>query len=218
MSFIVEYPFSVDIILCLVLIVCWIIGAHRGFLKSLMSVAILGVSLGGAAWSASHLTEPVVAWLQPKVMERIIDKLAPGMGSLSGITMRNVPRSAIGSKLQDMLDTAQVTAHTAVTDAVTAVLTQVVHVCVFVVAFVVLLALLWLITRPLEAASKLPAVHGIDAFGGGLLGLLMGVVLVFILTWVCRRFGWLTADVVARTYITRYFTGSGLMELITALH
>ena len=217
MSVIAEHPYIIDIILVLVLVISWIIGAHRGFLKSLMGIAVLGVSLAGASWSAAHLTQPVVDWLKPTVLQRVIDQFLPQGGSLSGVTMRSVPSSALSSKLQDMLDTAQVTAQTAVTDAVTSVLTQVVHASVFVVAFLVLLAVLWLITRPLEAASKLPAIHSIDAVGGGILGLLLGVLLVFILTWVCRRFGWLTAELVSQTYITRYFTGSGFMELITAL-
>ena len=220
MSVITQHPYVIDIVLVLVLVVSWLIGAHRGFLKSLMSIAVLGVSLAGASWSAAHLTQPVVDWLKPTVLQRVIDQFLPQGGtsdSLSVVTMGSVPAGTLSDKLQDMLNTAQVTAQTAVTDAVTAVLTQVVHAVIFVVAFLVLLAVLWLITRPLEAASKLPAIHSIDAVGGGILGLLFGVLLAFILTWLCRRFGWLTAEMVSRTYITKYFTGSGFMELITAL-
>ena len=134
MSVITEHPYIIDMILVLVLVVSWIIGAHRGFLKSLMSIAVLGVSLAGASWSAAHLTQPVVDWLKPTVLQRVIDKFLPQGGSLSGVTMRNVPSSALSTKLQDMLDTAQVTAQTAVTDAVTSVLTQVVHACVLLLS------------------------------------------------------------------------------------
>ena len=59
----------------------------------------------------------------------------------------------------------------------------------YTVSFTVLSVLLHLLVRGLNLVFRLPGLHGLNALGGGLLGLLEGALLLFLAAWVMRLLG-----------------------------
>ena len=226
----IDTPLLLDIALCIILLVAFIIGAKRGLLKSLLGVAIFGVSFVGASWCANELAAPVTAWIQPKVEQRILEQLsqrqfggemskAMGALDLNSLDLQSIDLSSLHlgglmDKLKNVLLEIQASGGTMVSGALKQMLTQVVHAALFLVIFLVLLLVLWLVTRPLKLATYADAFRTADAVAGGVLGLAGGVIVIFVVAWVARKLGFITADMVAQTRVTRYFIGGDFLNAV----
>jgi hypothetical protein len=65
---------------------------------------------------------------------------------------------------------------------------------------------------------RLPGLHGLNALGGGALGLAEGVLLVFLAVWVLRRLGVsFDAAPLAEAHILRIFTENTPLSLLSLL-
>lgn len=224
-------PLLLDIALCVILLAGVIIGAKKGLLCSMLGVIIFVAAFVGASWCSNQLTEPVTNWVQPKVEQRIVEKMgfqpapeATSMGGLdlSALGLGDLPLdkldlNGLGGRLKDLLTGAKATGETMLSGAIRQIVTQVVHAALFLVAFLALLLVLWLITRPLKLATYVSAFKMVDTVGGGFLGLIGGIIAAFVAAWVARKLGLISADAVAQTHIVRRFLSgeilSGLMNL-----
>ena len=84
-------------------------------------------------------------------------------------------------------------------------LEPVIHAAIYLLTFLLLLLLLWLMGKILRIVEKLPVIHSCNQFGGALLGLLCGAIVVSVLLWAGGVFGWLTPDTVQQGYFAKYF-------------
>ena len=114
--------------------------------------------------------------------------------------------------MQQITDTGAA-AVDAVADSVTL---SIAHAAVFVAAFLVLVLALWLAMLPLKLMTKLPGLHALNTVGGAALGLVWGVLLVFLVVWALRRFGWLiTPELVEHSWLLRFFANNSPLDLLT---
>ena len=67
-----------DVAIAAILLLCLIIGGRRGFIRSLLSVVILVVSLVGGSIAANVLADPVTEWVTPRVERYMLDRLTNG--------------------------------------------------------------------------------------------------------------------------------------------
>ena len=89
---------------------------------------------------------------------------------------------------------------------------------VFLVSFVVLLVVLTLLIKPLELATKLPGLRTLNALGGGLLGLIKGVLLVFCAVWILRKLQLLiTPQLMEESMFLPFFVNRSPLSLLTGL-
>ena len=57
----------------------------------------------------------------------------------------------------------------------------------YMISFVLLSLALHLLVRMLDAVLRLPGLHGLNAFGGGMIGLAEGALLLFLAVWTLRQ-------------------------------
>lgn len=207
-----------DAAIALVLILCLAVGWHRGLLLSLCGLAVVIVAYVGAGFTADTLSTPVSDLLQPKLAETIESGLAqhlslnaqPAEDPLSALKDMGGLYAWAADQLEDTQQEIGQTISNSVTrvavDAATAVAQRLAHSILFVLAFLVLFLLLTLLLHALNLVAKLPGLHFCNALGGGLIGLVKGVLYVFVAVCLLQIFGkLLTRDVLAKTYLTRYF-------------
>ena len=92
-----------DILVLAALIAAAWLGAKRGLLKSLAGLLIVVVALLGASWAADHLTEPVAQWIEPRVTQRVEQKIEESHAADAGQMLQAL--SFRGDSLQKLLDT-----------------------------------------------------------------------------------------------------------------
>ena len=210
-----------DILVLAALIVAAVVGARRGLLKSLAGLLIVVVSLLGAAWAADHLSEPVMRWVEPRVtqrVEQIVQNSQPADASqmLQALSFR-------GDGLQKMLNNVQQqvqeTGETLIRAVVLSVTRSVADTVVYAVSFLVLLALLWLLMKPLNAiVTRLPLISTVNGLGGAALGLVCGGLTLFVAVWAMQRFGWLlTPELIDGTTLLKFFATQTPLGLLAAL-
>ena len=71
-----------DIAIAAILLLCLIVGGVRGFISSLLSVAVFAAALLGSAILANALADSVSDWLTPRVEQYVLDRLTNGHGHL----------------------------------------------------------------------------------------------------------------------------------------
>lgn len=188
-------PLLADIIVGIALLIALIIGAKRGLLKSLISVAVIGLSLLGATWCAKNLTEPISQWIMPKIEKRIIQ------GSpLANLNLK------VPDFLNGLLENLQETGHTFLAEKIGELVRPVVYAAVYLVAFLLLLVLLRLVGKLLRIMEKLPILKTCNRLGGAVLGLAGGAVIVSVILWAAGRFNWLPPEALQDSYFAKYFT------------
>ena len=88
----------------------------------------------------------------------------------------------------------------------------------FVSLLLVLLLVLSLLIKPLELATKLPGLRTLNALGGGLLGLIKGLLLVFFAVWVLRKLQLLiTPQLMEESMFLPFFVNNSPLSLLTGL-
>lgn len=98
---------------------------------------------------------------------------------------------------------------------VDSVMESFVYMILFVLSFAALSLLLHLVARVLDIAMKLPGVHLLNGLGGALVGLIQGVLLIFLAIWLlrCLRVSFDT-EVVAQTRLLSFFTSHSPLDLL----
>ena len=210
-----------DILVLAALIAAAWLGAKRGLLKSLAGLLIVLVALWGASWAADHLTEPVAQWIEPRVTQRVERKLEESHAVDAGQMLQAF--SFRGSGLQKMLDTVhqrvQQTGETVSRAGAQSIARSVAGTAVYVVVFLILLALLWLLMKPLNAiVTRLPLISTVNGLGGAALGLVCGGLTLFVAVWAMQRFGWLlTPELIDGTTLLKFFATQTPLGLLAAL-
>jgi uncharacterized membrane protein required for colicin V production len=209
-----------DVVIALLLVAAAAIGAWKGLVKSLAGVIIVVTAFIGASFVANALAEPVAQWLGPVIEERIVEKLttentADAQSMLEAFHFD-------GESLQQMVDevtgkvkeTGMELLH-AVTDSVAY---SVAYAAVYLVAFLLLLLVVWLLLKPVHLLVKLPVLRTVNTLGGGALGLVWGMLLVFLAVWLLQRFDiLLTPDMVEDSALLRFFATNSPLSLLTSL-
>ncbi len=209
-----------DIVIALALVLTAAIGAWKGLVKSLAGVIIVVAAFIGASFVANAFAEPVAQWLGPVIEEHIVEKLttentADAQSMLEAFHFN-------GESLQQMIDEVTGTVKETGMELLHAVTDSVAHsvayAAVYLVAFLVLLLVAWLLLKPVHLLVKLPVLRTVNALGGGVLGLIWGALLVFLVVWLLRRFDLLlTAEMVDGSLLLQFFANNSPLSLLTSL-
>ncbi len=209
-----------EMILIAVLILSALWGAHKGLVESIGGVARIIASFFGAAWAADVLAEPLSGWVRPMVETALQDKIAGiGMDNMEETlqsfllmpdhlteTIREILNSVVNQGMSVAAATAESISH------------SVAYAVVYVVAFIILMIVLWLAMKPLQLMTKLPGLHLLNWLGGGAIGLVWGVLLVFLAVWAMTQFDlFLTPQMVEESQILQFFVYNSPIKWITSL-
>ncbi len=215
-----------DVIIVAVILLALIIGAKSGLLQSLAGVIVLVCSAIGASFAARFLANPLAQQLQPMLSEGLTEKLGqtgqPAAATVadarqmlekfgfSGESLENLAKEIVrrvGETGQTMADTV-----------VGTVTHSIAYAAVFLVSFLILLLVLTLLVKGLELAAELPGLKTVNGFGGAVLGLIKGVLLVFAAVWVLRKLQLIiTPELVENTVLLKFFANNSPLSLLTGL-
>ena len=194
------------------------VGAKRGFLQTLGGVAAVVVSFIGAGIAAGALSGTVAKWIRPGLEQKMQS------GAISGGSAASMVREAgyFGETAQRIVDSVgtlvQETKESLVTAVTDGIAQSVAYALVYLAAFVILMLLCRLLLRVLKLAGRLPGLHMLNLLGGGALGLVVAVLLVFFAVWLLQRLQLvITEDMVQQSALLQFFVNRSPMDWLTSL-
>ncbi len=199
------------VVLAILVLALWR-GWRKGLLLSLCGLAVVVVSFLCAGFLADTLDDPLAQSLTPMLTERIEEQFdaqaaeqdsAEPPQSLAD-TLREM--GGLYAVAADTLDDVDDDIHAAATQAAQAVATSIVYIIVFALAFLLLVILLTLLLHGLDLVAKLPGLNFFNQLGGGVIGLVKGVIILYVVIVCLRLFsGLITPEVEENTTILKFF-------------
>ena len=199
-------PVIIDIIAAAILVGFTAYGARRGLFRALAGLLIVVLALLGARFAAEKLAAPAARMAEPAIQRQIERRLDEALADLpvdldGAVRMPEeyLPEELLGilGITGDRLDALADQARESVRETGVSVLSAVAesaaeaffHGLFYILAFLILTVLLNLAAKVLDLAFRLPVLHGANALGGAAVGLLEGVLLLFLLALLLRKLG-----------------------------
>lgn len=183
-----------------VLAVFGILGAWKGLLRTLAGLLVVVLSLAGAGIIASALSAPAAKLVVPMIEKRIESRLDEAIQEREPLMDESLPLEelldllgvdqALREALTDRAEkSVRDTGATLAAALVESLAQSVLYGVLYILSFLLLSFALHLLVRMLDTVLKLPGLHGLNAVGGGLLGLAEGALLLFLAVWALRLVG-----------------------------
>ena len=190
-------------------------GWRRGLLLSLCGLAVAVVAFLGAGLVADTLDEPVATALVPNLSALVEDRITQHFedGDTSSIADMLRQEGGLYAWAADAVEEGALNEEHLFTDVTSAVRTaaqalaqRIAHALLFALAFLLLYVLLILALHALNLVAKLPGLNFCNGLGGGLIGLVKGVVILFVAIACLRFFGnFISQEAVDNTYLLKLF-------------
>lgn len=226
-----------DVLTAVALIAFTVMGAHRGFFRTVAGLLAAILALAGAQiftnWAAPHVS----GVLQPAIERRVEKKVDAALGGdtitpqepqigasrpdsetqeqkeaeeeseiqclLRAIGVDEQLFRHLGESAREKIRDTGVTVATAVVQSVAE---SVIRALLFLLSFAVFLLLLKLLAKVLDLALKLPVLRSMNGLAGAAVGLVEGILAVFLAIWLLRRFGVsFETPAVEGTYLLSFF-------------
>lgn len=199
-----------------------VLGARRGLIRTLAGLVIVACALAGASMAASAFSGPIADLAAPLIEARIESRVdealearpAPAENPAEDspedlLALLGLDRAAREDLAEDARDAVRETGVTALEAVAESLARSAIYGAVYVLAFLALTALLHVLAKAMDLLARLPVLHGLNALGGGALGLVEAVVLILLAVWVLRRMGAaLEADPWAEARLFQMFAGA----------
>lgn len=212
-------PAIIDLIAASVLLGFAIAGARRGLFRTLAGLLIILLAMTGARMAAETAAEPAARFLAPVLEQRIqrrLDETLPRTPAEPGRMPETVEPGVeellellgvSGERLSVLAEAAREqirdTGASILTAAALSAAESLLYGILYMLAFAVLTVLLHLAAKALDLVLKLPGLHGVNALGGFLAGLLEGALVLLVLTLLLRSLGApLEGSHILRIYMT----------------
>lgn len=224
-----------DIAIVVVLVLFFLHGRKKGFILSLCGLVAVFVAIIGAKICTDMFAPIVTNTISPRLSTVIEEQINLNLGDrLDQILLPSgeLPENAVTDILKEfgIYDQFAATIKNALTvesaktvaDVAAALAHEVAEivaaVLVFVVSFLLLSVAWFIVSHVLNLAAKLPIIHGLNDLLGGAFGLLQGALLLFLAAWAMRVMGGvIPEDVVAQTYVLKFFCNTNPMDLISGI-
>ena len=228
-------PVIIDAIVVLVLAGFTIWGIRRGLLQALAGLVIVVVALVGAGMIAATFSAPAARLAAPFIEKQIEKKVdaaleeqmrEPQLPEEDSDRQLEELLSLLGldTELRDSLaeqakDTVRETGVSAAAAVVTGVAQSMIYGILYFLSFAALMILLHVLLGAMGLLAKLPGLRGLNALGGGLLGLIEGALLLFLAVWIARRLGVsFEAEPFAGAHILAVFTTQTPLSVLSFLY
>lgn len=225
------------IILALLALAVWR-GYRKGLILTVLGFLAIFVALIGASFLANAMAEPVADMVQPVVEQQIREALDQALthtsftaqeggvaSTVDEISIKGVVEvlreSQLFAGLAESFEnavsegTAQMMSSAAASLA-HYVAVEIAHGVLFGLSFVVILIVWTFLSHALDLVAKLPVLSTLNAYGGAVMGILWGGLLVFAAAWVGLRTGLITQDMLDGTVLLNFFCTTNPVELVSA--
>lgn len=232
-------PVIIDIIVAAVLFAFTIFGAKRGLFRALAGLVIVIASLVGAGIIAATFAPPAAKLVTPLISARIEEKVTDAMAVQAAETPAvEMPEADVdeGFQITDLLtlmgldgdvrrslaesvqEKVRDTGVSLATAVVESLAQSFIYGALYILSFLALTILLRVLMHAMDLVLQLPGLHGLNALGGALAGLVEGALLLFLAIWVLRRLGVsFETESLAGAHILRIFTTNTPLSLLSFL-
>lgn len=226
-------PVIIDIVVIVVLVGFTIYGARRGLLRALTSLLVVVVALVGAGIVAATFTQPVTKLVTPLIADHIEKKVdavientqAPVSQDgtenfsvedlLALLGLDQEMQEALAEQAEEKIEDTGATIAMAVVDSLAQ---SIIYAVLYMISFVGLSILLRVLLRAMDLVLQLPGLHLLNSLGGAAVGLVEGMLLLFLVVWVLRRMGVsFETEALASAHILQIFTSNTPLSVLTFL-
>ena len=214
-------PVIIDAVVVLILVGFTIFGVKRGLLQTLAGLVIAVVALVGAGMIAATFSGPLARLAAPLIEHRIEQKVDAAIEKQTAqmpeaeteleieplLALLGLDEDVRGSLVKKTEETVRDTGVSVATAVVTSIAQSMIYGVLYILSFLALLVLLHVLFKAMDLLVRLPGLRGLNALGGGLLGLIEGALLLFLAVWAARRLGVsFEKEMFAHAHILRVFT------------
>ena len=231
-------PVIIDIVVAAVLLGFAVYGGKRGLFRALSGLLAVVVALVGAGIIAATFTTPVTKVVTPLIAGHIEEKVENAMAVQSADSGVQMPEADTEdpSAIQDLLailglddevrsrlaeevqEKVRDTGASIAAAVVESMARSFIYGTLYILSFAVLLLLMKVLIGAMDLVLKLPLLRGLNALGGGAVGLLEGALLLFLAVWVLRRMGVsFETEALAEAHILRIFTANTPLGVLSHL-
>lgn len=204
-----------DVVILGLLVYWCVMGCRRGLVLSLCSLLAVVVALAGGWYLSNHAYEPLADQLEPLLVQAVgeradeaIAEQAPaaqedGSQDSAGVSG---PLAIFSQNLQSQIqDFKEATVAQLAADMARFIAKSI----LFLVGFLAVLLVWNILFHALHLVTRLPGLHFLNKFLGGVFGLVKGVLLLLVARWLlCDLLGWIPSDVAE---------GSRMLSLLASL-
>lgn len=232
-------PVIIDAIVVVVLVGFCLFGARKGLFQALAGLVTMIVALVGAGIIAASFSGPVTGLVAPLIEDRITQQVDEALGLAPGqmpevdaqadetgegfgiedlLALLGVDEDVRDSIAQQAQDTVRDTGVSVASAVVESIAGTMIYGALFLLSFLVLMILLHILVKAMDLVLQLPGLHGLNALGGGLIGLVEGALALFLAVWVLRRLGVsFESDPFVQAHILRIFTTNTPLSVLSFL-
>jgi len=227
-------PWIIDVICAAILVIAFLIGRKRGIIRMLWSLvawaATIALALTLAAPAGefidrSPMAETARTTFEKTISDRIRVSGADQLTTQNIAALTSLPLSFVNGITNDG-DLARVseglingseqainTASRAVSEGVVKLLAKAAGFLALIIVIRIALALLF---RILNIASKLPVINGTNRLLGGLLGVAVAIIFIYIiLAYIAVFVAGDTGLAIGQTYLVKYFYNNNILLLLS---
>ena len=232
-------PVIIDAIVVVVLVGFCLFGARKGLFQALAGLVTMIVALVGAGIIAASFSGPVTGLVAPLIEDRITQQVDEALGLAPGqmpevdaqadetgegfgiedlLALLGVDEDVRDSIAQQAQDTVRDTGVSVASAVVESIAGTMIYGALFLISFLLLMILLHILVKAMDLVLQLPGLHGLNALGGGLIGLVEGALALFLAVWVLRRLGVsFESDPFVQAHILRIFTTNTPLSVLSFL-
>ena len=225
-------PVIMDIAAAAVLLLFLILGARAGLIRSLAGLVIVVVALVGAGMIAATFADPAAKLAAPMIEKAVTQKVEEAITAETGMLDTERADPEIGELLSMLsLDeevkegitnraeqTIRDTGASVISAVVEGLCRSVIYGLLYILSFLGLWLLLHVLAKAMDLLARLPGLSTLNALGGAALGLVKGVLVLFLAIWAARRLGIsFETEEVAQTYILQFFATHTPLSMLSLL-
>lgn len=224
----------IDLVLVGILAIFLWRGKEKGLVLSLCGLVAVLVALVGASLVSDALAPRVAEAMEPRfaaaiqetigaeLEERLSQSDAEVDGVLSdllsiiqGTSLYQAVSQAVHDAVAQGVDQVGETLGAVIARSIAL---SVARTLLFFISFVLLLVVWTLLSHALDLAFRLPVLNTLNGLGGAALGLLKGLVLLFVAAWILSYLGGvIPPETVERTHLLKFFMTTNPVELLLNL-
>lgn len=213
-------PVIIDIAAAAVLLGFAVFGAKRGLFRAIAGLLIAVLALLGARAAAQALAPPAARMMKPVIERRIEQKLDEALSAapdllpgLSGdipdpaeelLGLLGVEGSALDMLAEQAREIVRDTGASVLSAVAQSAAESFFYGLIYILTFLILTILLNLAAGVMDLALKLPVLHGANALGGAAVGLVEGILVLFLLALAAKKLGVpLDGSLISRIFMAR---------------
>ena len=229
-------PVIIDIVIAAALAGFAIYGAARGLIRALAGLAVVIVALAGAGMIARALSGPAAELVTPLIEAQIRRQVEGAMATDPGavempeadveagvtagdiLSLLGLDEETAASLAERAEETVRDTGISIALAVAESVAHSIIYALLYLVSFLALSLLLRLVLRAVDLVARLPVLHQLNTLGGGAVGLIEGMLLVFLSIWILRRLGVSFETQTAQaTYLLKFFAAHTPLSALSLL-